>query len=686
MARLRSAPTATASPPRQNTRPALREKTNTTRGAKTGPIYEDDSNTDGLVKDVAPRRGRPKKSVHVPEDLVMSGALTQQISDPPALSTDPLTKSDAPPPTTVKANRRPPRMTRKPIQNEAKSKVLEGLKKRMQEQARREAGEDVEVPAAAETTSMATLPSSDILSVPSGVARSSTLVQHDLLQYNPPASLAPSGKISPGKGDRTSLALQSTFVGRSRPTPAIDTSVLKNFRRRPRQPSMLAVVQGRTASARPSNVTAAVIATMEDPSVYDFDDESGEGENETDFAPDAEGTPLNASKVKRKSAGSSVARKSASKLVHARTSTGNRKRKSDEADLSLGSLSVLRAKRQRPDAAAQIVDGSVLPVQLESSGRRGRLSFNSARDDTPPALDMTDEIQVPNSSQSSPPPAVPGHATEAQRYFDDELVVPSTEEQRPLKPRDALEQEDELDDDLLAGAPNGTMAEPASSSPAREAISSSQLRLREELADPVTQVSPQPERRKPANEKPKHMSTAALQSLLPKRRQPPKPRHRKSEYDFDSQSDIDTEPDDDNALGDEGHRNHRSRRATKVTPAKTRRKATAAQTKSAKPRKSKTAPQSRNSAAAQKPPKTYGRAAAAPTTSDKENEDGFESAEEDVDTSASLPEKSAVHKAAAQSSELEEARRKFAEVDRWDLEFDESWGEGEHRSSSQGWR
>ena len=44
--------------------------------------------------------------------------------------------------------------------------------------------------------------------------------------------------------------------------------------------------------------------------------------------------------------------------------------------------------------------------------------------------------------------------------------------------------------------------------------------------------------------------------------------------------------------------------------------------------------------------------------------------------------------ALAESKELERARRKFAEVDEWDMEF-ESMSfeeEGGHRSSSQQWR
>ncbi|KAK3678321.1 hypothetical protein LTR78_001616 [Recurvomyces mirabilis] len=693
MARLRSAPSAAPSPSAaQNKRQALREKTNTTRSAKTAPapVYEDDGNTDGLVKDAKTRRGRSKKSSQAPEELVMTGGLGLQTSDPPAVSTDELAKSDASVPPTVKPNRRPPRMTRKPIQNEAQSKVLEGLKKRMQHQARKETGEDTIVLAATKLNSIDAAPSSDFLSAAPGLARQSIRLARDLSEYDMPTSPPPAGKSSSAKRKRSSVAAPPTSVLRPQPTPAMDTSVLKNFRRRPRQPSMLAMVQQRAAGARPSNVNATTIMTAEDASVYDFD--IGTDDDEEAFAPNAEGTPMRLGKQKRKSASSSAVKKDATKPA-SRSRAAINKRKSGEADLSTGSLSTLRAKRQRPETFAPEHDDVAADeehdlafVNHPAASATRRSTTASARGPTPPALETTDDVQIINPSQSSPPPSVGLPDDEGRRDSLDDYVVPSTEEQHQVEPEDEQVGE-ELHDNPLADVPNGTMAEPASSSPGPNPVSGTQQRLREELADPVTQLSPQPERRKKP-EKVKQMSTAALQSLLPKRRQPAKPRHRKSEYDFTSDSENEGGVEEVAVIDHDSEPNGRRRRQTKITPAKGRRKTATAHTKSAKTGKAGKAPATRArkftaaSATDKQPVKTYGRRTTAATTSDKENNDGFEDLD-DADTTTNLPEQSMYE--ATKSNELEEARRKFAEVDEWDMEF-ESLGDEEHRSSSQGWR
>ena len=188
------------------------------------------------------------------------------------------------------------------------------------------------------------------------------------------------------------------------------------------------------------------------------------------------------------------------------------------------------------------------------------------------------------------------------------------------------------------------------------------------------------------------MTTATLQTLLPKRRQPLKPRHRKSEYDIGS---SEPEDDDDSPLDtshleeDEDELGGRLRQQTKTASAKSK-KATVSKAKSrqsrAAPTNRKSTAQSRKSAAPATADKTgkrswrtYGKA----TASDKENNDAYESLGEN-DESA-LPDTSISMIEAAQSKELEEVRKKFAEVDDWDMEF-ESMSVEEGRSSSQNWR
>ncbi|KAK1020221.1 hypothetical protein LTR33_019132, partial [Friedmanniomyces endolithicus] len=188
------------------------------------------------------------------------------------------------------------------------------------------------------------------------------------------------------------------------------------------------------------------------------------------------------------------------------------------------------------------------------------------------------------------------------------------------------------------------MAEPASSSPVPDYLSGTQQRIQDELADPVTQVSPPPVIEKPVRPtKTKPVSTATLQNLLPKRRQPFKPRHRKSEYDFASESENEAELDSTHIAEDDEEPTGRRKRQTKVTPAKVRRNPTMATTAQAKKagkqqdRKSEAAP------ASKKATKTYGRAARALTISDQENDDtadqNFDASDNGDESAEILPER-----------------------------------------------
>lgn len=687
MARLRSAPTVQPSPPKaQNKRQALKEKTNTARAK--APIYEDDGNTEDLVKTATTRRGRPKKAAQNDDELVMAGGLGLADGEAPRsdapMNTDELAHSDAPPPPTAKASRRPPRMTRKPVQNEAQSKVLEGLKKRMEATARKEAGRK-DAPA---VTTDDTAPSSDALPTNPPAARQSTSTAHERSEYSLSPSPPPPGKLSSVKDKRSSLAPPGSAL-RSQGTPLVESSILalKNFKRRPRQPSMLQMVQQRTVSARPS---VAHAAADEDPSVFDF--EAGEDEDADDFAPEAEGTPLHASKAKRRSSATAKAKQPARKPVQP-----SRKRKSEEIQPSFAKRRKTRSPRPARDDEALTARERSISATQPSQDRRAlapapapaldeevRQRSPSARISSTPQPQITSDVQVNNSPPSSTPPTEPSSERDLVGSAED-FAVPSTE-----KERDDIEQYplNNAFDDLEHDAPNGTMAEPASSSPMPEDPLSADEQA-QILADPVTQITQvSPVRqRKESKKKAKPISTATLQSLLPKRRQPPKPRRRKTEYDFTSDEEEDGELDASHLEDDEDELGGRLRRQTKTAaPAKGRKSAAAAK---AKGRQGKAAQQSAPvapksaapSAAKGRPRKTYGRAGN--TTSDKENQrdDDYDAIDEGEGTD--LPEVS-IHDA-AQSKELEEAKRKFAEVDGWDMEF-ESMSAEDHRSSSQQWR
>jgi len=666
MVQLRNAPRAAVSPVKpQSKRSALKEKTNTTR-AKIA-AYDDDDIMESLVKDAKAKRGRSKKGTHNEDDLVMTGALPPEDTAVDALRSDaPVTAEELathdPP---VHRNiRRPPRMTRKLVQSEAQSKVLEGLKKRMETTARQEADKQRDVSAMKE----ARITSSDIVPAKPATAHPSESTTHERSGLSLSPSPPPAGDINVSRNNHSSLA-QTGSKPRPQGTPAVENSILalKNFKRRPRQPSMLQMVQERLQNARPSIANANA---HEDLSVFDVEDDEGDEDDEDEedaFAPEAEGTPLHVSKTKAR-VSTSAKKRSAHQADYTATSwtaSSAQKRGLDAINTSLTALDALRAKRRKSGAIA-MADDAPLPSLLRSSPNR-RSSVGA---------DVVPEVQVIHSSPfSSSPPSRDGSV-------EPDAVVPSTEEWR-----DAIETREHQTEKLADphASPNETVAQPMSSSPLP--ANSLTLHHPEELADPVTQVSPTPpERPKARKEKTKPISTATLQSLLPKRRRPLKPRHRKTEYDFTSGSeDEDAALDTSHLEEDEDELGGRLRRRVKTTPAK-RRKTTTAKTTS---KQSKTTQRSRKAAAAQarksiaqKPHRTYGRR----VTSDKENEHDNDEPDDDDENEGddtALPELS-MH-AAAQSTELEEAKRKFAEVDEWDMEF-ESMSVEDHRSSSLQWR
>lgn len=657
MARLRKAPAsqvqAQTQPPAPTTRQALKEKTNTATRS-TAPRYEDDGNTEAMITDAKPRRGRPRKQARQDsDDLLMAGAIGP--SDEPAApsdvptTTDELAKSDAAPLPTAKENRRPARNVRKVALNEAQTKVLEGLKQRMEATARGQRASGVSTDSAA--LSSESLPAT--LPPKKAHPRVSKNVAVERSEFSLSPSPPPPGKLSAVKGKRPSLT-QPGSVLRIQSTPAVETSILalKNFKRRPRQPSMLAMVQQRTVSARPSAVHADL--AVEDSSIYDLD-----LDDEDDFAPEAEGTPMNAAKKKRKSS----------------ASTGSRaKRRKSTVD-----------NAQDETQYDTFTTAEEVAVAVRSSSER-------AETPQPP---VTSDAQIVHVPSSSTPPTEPSSGNEMRDSQSHNVIVPSTErgqferEQSLVVPSTERQGTPDPGDqnDLIAvdagviDVPNGTMAEPASSSPAPEAPQGTQYNA--DMADPVTQVSPARATTKPKKQKP--VSTAILQALLPKRRKALKPRRRKSEYDMESESeaedndvlDVSHIENDEDELGGEqrrrapskarGHTAARKPRPSKVAAS------TARQSTAARSRKASVPPISNCGV------RTYGRRAHA----DKENDAAFESFDE-ADESI-LPDVSISMHDAANGKELEEAKRKFAEVDDWDMEF-ESMSQEDRRSSSQGWR
>ena len=674
MARLRSAPSVLNAPPAtKTTRPALKEKTN--NAITKLPVHEKDGNIDELVRPTRSRRGNGGKQAQNDNDLRMTGGLGHTETERQTLlptehptTTDELAKSDEqPPPPTAKTNRRPPRMTRKAVQNEAESEVLQDVKKRtLAGTGKTTAPKKAAPESLVETPATRTQPTAAQNQVPA---------THERSEFSLSPSPPPKGKLSAVKDKRTSIA-QNESSKKAQATPSAESSILalKNFKRRPRQPSMLQMVQQRTASARPSAVN---LQAKDDSNVFDIVDDIVDDEA---FAPDAEGTPARLRAKPRLSA----ARKDLS--VSRLSMISKKKRKSDDADLTSSAASALKSKRQKSTSAQRFNDSdvdlltSVPSAELQHNISDGALltsaptrSSSTARRVTPQPQ-ITSDPQVINAKSSSTPPSdPPSDITQTDR--DAAPVDIQTGEQR-LSDADFVEI-DQLDDPEDQDVPNGTVAEPASSSP---------LRSPKAIVDSLTLVSRLAKRNKAGKSKAKPMTTEALQSLLPKRRQPVKRTARVSEYDIESDSDQGGE-------GTEAERGAKSRRQTKTAQSKGKKviiapKGKPGQSKAVLSNRKSSAPPARKStarpAAAKKPGKTYSRAPT--TTSDKENEgddDGFESLDEN-DESA-LPDTSISMDEASHSKELAAARKKFAQVDDWDMEF-ESMSIQEGRSSSQEWR
>lgn len=658
MARLRSGQPIQYPSTAKPTRQALKDRTNT--APRKAPVYEDDGDAEPLVKDARPKRGQQRKAAPKEDDqYVMAGGLGLREPDEnlgnhtdPPTTTDELTKSDGPP-------RFSGRGVKPDAPSRASSKAGNTLKSRPQQTKRTAAAgkksKDLR-------DDQIVISSSENISTKPFVGRKSYQSRTERSDF----SLSPSPP-SPGKlhSVKRSSIVQPGSALRVSGTPAVESSILalKNFKRRPRQPSMLQMVQQRTASARPSmqNTTTAIQAAELNVDNSDFGDED-------DFAPDAEGTPV---LKQMKAQAAPIYRGGTQKAVPA-VLAESKKRKSDDVETSSSSLNALRAKRQKPSEADV---GELTTSKLPDSVRRSSSTLRHR-----PLREPTSDFQVINSSSSTPPTDPP--SPQSPSYPQDPIViVPSTEKEEKFPVEADLPNalEEDVDDEFA----DGMMADPVSSSPLRSSPPQSTQQT-DIMADPLTQISPpKPKLRdKKPEKKARPLDTATLQALLPKRRKPLQPQQRRSEYDFD----VDPSEDEDGPIdtshldSDEDELSGRARRKSKAATNTKARKSTAA-----KSRKSKAAPISRKSTAASRKSKgskgtakTYGRSAA----SDKENDNDFEDAEND---DSIVPDTSISGYEAAKSTELEAMRQKFVELDDWEMEF-ESVAVEEGRSSSQLWR
>lgn len=361
---------------------------------------------------------------------------------------------------------------------------------------------------------------------------------------------------SPAHGTRPPSAVK---VGA---TPAHETSILAlaNFKRRPRQPSLLRMVQQTT------DVEDNDESGLSNTDNLDFDD----------FVPQDESTPINKQ----------------------RTTTG---------------------KEGANDSGAH----------LSSSGSRGR------------KRKLTPVVQVPRSSPPYDPPS--GADVESLRSPSPSLpdVMQSHEE--------VIEQTQE-DSEILSQ----TLAPPKSSSPIHEVSkpnpapeqtrsrrggrAGKQTTYNEDSAEETE--TPAKQRRNAKAEAQHGISTAQLKSLLPRRRNRVRAR---DEYDLTSSEDVTQFDSDQDELQMPSRRARQRPGAGKISSPKATKK-TARGKKATAPTK-----------AANKASRTYGRRK---VSSDKENDGTTESVEEVTEPSA-----------VEVSDKLAAIRKKFEEIDDFELEF-----------------
>lgn len=653
MVQLRSAlgkqPSETISSPpasKETKRSVLKEKTNTMRGKKSQSALAAKPEK-AVVKKARTQVKKPSNKPSSTEDISVVERILKNARKAPKdgeeeVSEDTIEVKD-------RSSRRASRQPSRPAKEATQPTVLEGMKERMDATARRL----VQSPKKAQIAT-------DEIASSSGtppVLRAATPQQSGIVTEFTELSLSPSppaGRYSSANAKRTSYLPPGSAI-RVHGTPAHEMSLLalKNFRRRPRQPSMLQMIQNRTTSARPSLANSQA---NEDSSVFDL----GADEDEEDFLPEAEGTPLQVSNVER---GSSPHLKDHGVLLRQNAGKdaspiANKKRKSDAVE-QVEELPG-RTKRSRRSRISGDDDVSSIQVRPVSKGLMQRPATGD-----PSATD----IQVLGSEPSSTPPtrASSGERRTSSTHAD--FVVPSTE------PQDALERiHNTADDEDIC---NATFADPVSSPLPSLSLPPSGTQMTDIYADPLTQRSPPPRKRTTRNaQKPAEaLQTDVLKALLPRRRRRLATHNRKSDYDIDSDAESDsldlTIPEDDIRITTQSKSNTRLARSKRsgATPAKQKRSSGDVKTSGRK-------------IASKKPTRVYGRKSA---TSDKENEENAPSSMiRRGDNISALPDTSTATQV-SRSKELDEIRRKFAEVDEWDLSFEAITPE-DHRSSSQGWR
>ncbi|TGO87133.1 hypothetical protein BPOR_0248g00070 [Botrytis porri] len=438
-------------------------------------------------------------------------------------------------------------------------------------------------------------------------ARSSS-IESDMAEEN--------GLTSVGRRNTSGLGM-GTFRGRAgsrRPSsvggdrPEIGSVLrLGNFKRRAREPSILGTAR-KPEQSRPT---------------FDSDSDSD------GFAPEDESTPLHFAKGRAVPSSSSSRKRKLSGVQVPRSQ-----------DATQAQLSPSKLPRNESDLEDTVPATAPINSEDEEEDELPELEKEPSPEDSP--LSSTERIATPEpmSETMAPPRAGSSSLSPAQS-----LPSPTLPPQPILNTRQAATRPRRIIDPRTPPRVSNTEmhSSPMSSPPSLT-----------HSPDIPTRSTRLPRKAAP---QPATLSTAALQALLPRRRQ----RHRSALDVESSDSEVDT-----TGLGE-----HDDELTIIVAPT-ARRQASARPTTGASATGSKLA-QKAKAAAKGKGKRTYGRKPA-PAASDKENE-----LDPDDSLAPAQDERSPEEPRIENSSELEKrlgkelkkAARKFKEVDKWELEFEE---------------
>ncbi|OCL13557.1 hypothetical protein AOQ84DRAFT_351952 [Glonium stellatum] len=399
---------------------------------------------------------------------------------------------------------------------------------------------------------------------------------------------------------------QSTLKAQG--TPAMDISILAltNFKRRPRQPSILRMVRQTSDN--------------ED----DFDD----------FNPDDESTPLNLHK--------NAEQEGVDKGTGRRSSTSTHTSSSRKRKLSSPNIQVPRSSPPAMPSPTEGRGGSIPPSEPSSLpehiAETQEDSFQEQQQQGPEIWSETMAPPKSSSSLSNSPVVVKASKTNGER---------KGRPRRSRKTRQVQDEDDKSDEDSVdSGAESVAIVRRKNATPKRPS-------------------------------RPPNLSTAKLQSMLPRRRHRAKGRAI-DQFDIPSSDDVGTSilASDEDELQLPASRHTTNARRTDATRTPVKRTSREAKKNTGQTSAKKATPV-KSTPTAKGVTRTYGNRRV--TSSDKENESTFIhhelSEEDDEPTEVTIDH--------VKSAELAAAAKKFAEVDQWEMEFESVDIGGE---SSSPWR